>query len=88
MESREPSQGNTYRIRVKGTLGQYATDWFGDLTITLLQNGETMLVGRFTDQSTLRGLLDQLWDLNFTYCLSKGSKDRGETRWSLYSDLN
>ena len=41
-------------------------DWFGDLTITLLQNGETMLVGQFTDQSALRGFLDQLWDLNLT----------------------
>ena len=66
MESREPGQGNTYRIRVKGTLGHRIMDWFGDLTITLLQNGETMLVGQFTDQSALRGFLDQLWDLNLT----------------------
>ena len=66
MKSREPGQGNTYRIRVKGTLGQHATDWFGDLTITPLESCETVLIGRFTDQSTLRGLLDQLWDLNLT----------------------
>jgi hypothetical protein len=66
MESLESGPGDTYRIKVKGTLGHRTMDWFGDLTITLLQNGETMLVGQFTDQSALRGFLDQLWDLNLT----------------------
>jgi len=66
MESLESGPGDTYCIKVKGTLGHRTMDWFGDLTITLLQNGETMLVGQFTDQSSLRGLVDQLWDLNFT----------------------
>jgi hypothetical protein len=66
MESTQSGQADTYRITVKGTLGHRTMDWFGDLAITLLENGETMLVGRFTDQSALRGFLDQLWDLNLT----------------------
>ena len=41
-------------------------DWLGDVVIVPQENGETLLIGRFADQSALRGFLDQLWNLNFT----------------------
>jgi hypothetical protein len=55
-----------YRIRLKGTLQHSSVDWFGDAVIVPGEDGDTLLVGRFADQSALRGFLDQLWNLNFT----------------------
>jgi len=66
MESKESGQENTYCIRVKETLDQRITDWFSELTLTTLEDGKTLLVGPFNDQSALRGLLEQLWNLNIT----------------------
>ena len=60
----EPS--NTYRIRVKETLDHHFIDWLDNLSLIPQENGETLLVGSFTDQSALRGFLDQLWNLNIT----------------------
>jgi hypothetical protein len=31
-----------------------------------MEDGKTLLVGPFVDQSALRGLLNQLWNLNIT----------------------
>lgn len=66
MDSQALSHAGIYRVRVKGVLGRPIADWLGDLTITPVKNGETLLVGRFADQSALRGLLEQLWNLNLT----------------------
>lgn len=62
----ESSQDSTYRIRLIGSLDQRIADLFGDFTITQLESGETLLVGQFSDQSALRGLIDQLWNFNIT----------------------
>lgn len=66
MELKGSDQGHTYRITVKETLNRQRTDWFDDLTVIPVENGETVLVGRFADQPALRGLLDQLWNRNLT----------------------
>ena len=66
MTQKKTDLGNTYRIRLQGALNSPTTDWFGDITIIPQENDETLLVGQFADQSALRGLLDQLWNLNFT----------------------
>ncbi len=66
MDSKQTDQTNTYCIRVKEKLDHHITDWFGDLTLTPLEDGKTLLVGPFVDQSALRGLLNQLWNLNIT----------------------
>lgn len=66
MDQKRIEKGTTYRIRVKGKLAYSARDWFGNLTIIPQENGDTLLVGVFVDQSALRGFLDQLWNLNFT----------------------
>lgn len=54
-----------FRIRIEGALDHPIADWFGDITVIPQENGETLLVGQFVDQPALRGLLDQLWNLNF-----------------------
>ena len=38
-------------------------DWFEGLTITLEDNGETLLTGAVVDQAALHGLLKKLRDL-------------------------
>jgi hypothetical protein len=66
MEHYGSHQSNTYRIRVTETLDRQFTDWLGDLTIIPQSNGETLLIGSFSDQPALRGFLNQLWNLNIT----------------------
>ena len=52
-----------YQIRIKGHLGHQWTDWFGGLTITLEDNGDTLLAGPVVDQAALHGLLKKVRDL-------------------------
>jgi hypothetical protein len=52
-----------YQIRLKGHLGPQWTDWFGGLTITLEESGETLLTGPVVDQAALHGLLKKVRDL-------------------------
>ena len=66
MEQHESGQSNQYRIRVKETIDRHFTDWVNNLALLPQENGETLLIGTFTDQPALRGFLDQLWNLNIT----------------------
>jgi hypothetical protein len=59
----DPSQPVVYQIRVKGHLGHEWTDWFGGLTITLEEDGDTLLTGPVVDQAALHGLLKKVRDL-------------------------
>jgi hypothetical protein len=52
-----------YQIRVRGHLGREWTDWFGGLTITQEENGDTLLTGPVMDQAALYGLLRKMGDL-------------------------
>ena len=52
-----------YQIRLKGHLGRQWADWFEGLTITLEENGETLLTGPVSDQAALHGLLKKVRDL-------------------------
>jgi hypothetical protein len=52
-----------YQIRLKGHLGSQWTDWFGGLTLTLEENGDTLLTGPVIDQAALFGLLKKVRDL-------------------------
>ena len=60
---KEPSQSVVYQIRLKGHLGSQWTDWFGGLTITLEEDGDTLLTGPVIDQAALHGLLKKVRDL-------------------------
>jgi hypothetical protein len=59
----DPSQPMVYQIRIKGHLGRQWTDWFGGLTITLEDTGDTHLTGPVIDQPALHGLLKKVRDL-------------------------
>jgi hypothetical protein len=52
-----------YEIRIKGHLSPQWRDWFGGLTLTLEDNGETLLIGLVADQAALHGLLRKVRDL-------------------------
>jgi hypothetical protein len=56
-------QPMVYQIRVKGHLGPRWTEWFGDVTITLEEGGETLLTCPVVDQAALHGLLRKVRDL-------------------------
>ena len=58
-----PSQTVVYQIRIKGHLGREWTDWFEGLTITLEEDGDTLLTGPVIDQAALHGLLRKVRDL-------------------------
>src|SRR5215207_5105896 len=59
----DPSPPTTYQIRIGGHLGRQWTDWFGGLTITLEDSGDTFLTGTVVDQAALHGLLKKVRDL-------------------------
>ena len=52
-----------YQIRIRGHLGPHWTDWFEGLTLTLEENGETLLTGPVVDQASLHSVLRKVRDL-------------------------
>ena len=52
-----------YEIRVKGHLDDRWANRFDGLTITLVDNGDTLLTGLVIDQAELYGLLKKVRDL-------------------------
>jgi hypothetical protein len=59
----DPNQPLVYQIRLEGHLGHQWTDWFGGVTITLEDNGDTLLDCPVVDQAALYGLLKKVRDL-------------------------
>jgi hypothetical protein len=59
----DPGQPAVYQIRIKGHLGNQWTGWFEGMTITLEDNGDTLLAGPVIDQAALHGLLKKVRDL-------------------------
>jgi hypothetical protein len=58
-----PLQTVIYQIRLRGHLGREWTGWFEGLTITLEEDGHTLLSGPIVDQAALHGLLKKVRDL-------------------------
>jgi hypothetical protein len=52
-----------YQIRIEGHLGARWANWFGCMTITPEEGGETLLTGPVADQAALHGLLRKVRDL-------------------------
>lgn len=55
-----------YEIKVEGQLGDQWADWFGGATITLEDNGDTLITGPVVDQAALYGLLKKVRDLGMS----------------------
>jgi hypothetical protein len=78
-----PPNNQFYEIRIKGHLDAQWMTWFDGLTITLEENGETLLSGHVADQAALHGLLKKVRDLGMplvsvvqvqSKCSEKGEK--------------
>lgn len=52
-----------YEIRIEGHLEHRWAGWFDGLTLTLEDNGDTLLTGPVVDQAALHGLLRKVRDL-------------------------
>ncbi len=52
-----------YTFKIKGHLGQQWVNWFNGLTVTLQEDGNTLLSGPVVDQSALHGILKKIRDL-------------------------
>jgi hypothetical protein len=59
----DPNQPMNYQIRLKGHLGQQWAASFEGLTLTLEENGDTLLTGPLADQAALYSLLRRVRDL-------------------------
>jgi hypothetical protein len=60
---RDADQPGIYQIRIRGHLGPQWMAWFEGLTITLEEDGDTLLTGQVVDQAALHGLLKKVRDL-------------------------
>ncbi len=60
------SNTKVYEIRLKGYLETRWVQWFDGLTITLEENGNTLLSGPLADQAALHGILKKVRDLGLT----------------------
>jgi hypothetical protein len=73
-----------YRIRIKGQLGPEWSDWFEGLTISLEEDGDTLLTGPVVDQAALHGLLKKVRDLGLplvSVCpVDTGQADKQESK--------
>jgi hypothetical protein len=61
-----PDGTGLYEIRLKGYLDDRWTGRFGDVTITLEENGNTLLTCPAIDQAALHGLLKKVRDLGMS----------------------
>jgi hypothetical protein len=60
------NQHQVYEIRLEGHLDDRWADRFDSLTITLEENGSTLLSGPLADQAALHGVLKKVRDLGLT----------------------
>lgn len=59
----DPNQQIIYQIRIKGHLDNRWRDWFDGMTISLEDNGDTLITGPVVDQAALHGLVKKVRDL-------------------------
>ena len=62
MKTKQP-QPKIYEIRLQGQLDARWASWFDGMTITLTEDGDTLLIGPVADQAALHGLLKKVRDL-------------------------
>jgi hypothetical protein len=55
-----------YQIRVRGHLDEALASWFEDLTISDLEEGDSLITGYIPDQAALQGTLNRITKLGLT----------------------
>ncbi len=80
----DPDKAMVYQIRIRGHLDCQWTDWFEGLTITLEDNGDTLLAGPVADQAVLHGLLRKVRDLGMlllsVICVESDQTEKSEVK--------
>ena len=59
----DPDRPCVYQIRLRGSLDNRWANWFDGMTVTLAENGDTLLTGPAQDQAALLGLIAKVRDL-------------------------
>jgi hypothetical protein len=79
----DPCEPAIYQIRIKGHLGPQWADWFAGLSVTLVDDGDTLLTGPVSDQAGLHGLLKKIRDLGMPLlsvnCIEPGHAEKPGT---------
>lgn len=74
-----------YQIRIKGHLRTEWKEWFEGMTITLGEDGDTLLTGQIMDQAALHGLLKKVRDSGLPLVsinpIRPGQADRKNIHW-------
>jgi len=65
-----------YEIRVKGHLETTALEWFGEIWVANLEDGDALISGSIPDQSALMRVLLHLHDLGLTILSVKALQGR------------
>lgn len=64
-------------IRFKGQIKKEWSEWFGGLSISHSDLGETILTGVVTDQAALYGVISRLRDLNIQLISVRNEEAKG-----------
>ena len=81
MMDKPPPTVEFYEFRLKGHLDSQWATWFDGLTITLEENGDTLLSGPMPDQAALHGLLKKVRDLGMPLVsVNQVHSKQGETK--------
>lgn len=80
----DANQQTVYQLKLKGHLGPQWMNWFEGLTVTLEEDGNTLLTGPVIDQSALHGILKKIRDLGMPLLsvnsVGPGSQDTSEDK--------
>ena len=71
------SEQSNYHIKIKGHLDTRWQDWFDGLTLTLTDDGNTLLCGEVQDQAALHGVFKKVSNLGLTI-ISVNPETKGE----------
>ncbi len=74
----DPKRGANYEFRIKGLLRPDWSDWLEGLTVTPLDDGDTLLSGPLPDQAALHGVLARIRDLNLVVVSLRQLNDKSE----------
>lgn len=79
-EKRAPSEyqegAGLYEIRLKGQLNDRWSDWLGEITISIEEEGNTLITCQVVDQAALHGLLKKVRDLGIPLLSINGVNPR------------